>query len=305
MFNTCMDGSNQTAVLVDAKRMYTAQLCDALHPTILSIFENIYSGCVNQKKPLVAFMTRLKESPVWNNGIIKKYTDMLVGKCPWLKDLLAAVFVSHVKVLTSVRLGNNKPHIKLKIPSNETYVHAVLVDVAQELYSNPYLIQQNDLKSKAVKKELVCKCIDNNVRNLLPIKDILQAYMGSSVSNNEFQPENLDPPEEDESVAAPEEEDDVSTAEEPLDEPMPAPQQVETSNPYHDPGPLPQVQQTQLPPPFPPQQTAPQPAPQPTQEAWQPRVQEQAVDDTHEHRTVPLAKPSSEPLYDDAAEELE
>lgn len=323
-----MEGSQQTAVLVDAKRMYTSQLCDALYPSIMTIFQNMYDGCAKQKKPLVVFMTRLKESPMWNNGIIKNYTDIMLTKCPWLSELLAAVFVSHVKVLTSVRLGSNKPHIRLKIPSNETYVHAVLVDVAQELYSNPYLIQQQDLKAKGAKRELICKCVDSNVRKLLPLRDILNAYMGTTVNNNEFQPEaaaeeaessqhDSEPAEE--PAEEPVEDDDVPDAAD--DPPAPHPAQPPLAAPYneapttYDANPTPTTHDTN-PAPTPPSNPVSTPNPPHAQPStttsstpWQPHgpvVQERApVDD--EHRTVPLppAKHSAPQLYDDAADELE
>lgn len=301
--------SNQTAVLVDAKRMYTAQLCDSLYPTILSIFESMFSACLNQKKPLVAFQTRLKEAPVWNNSVIKKYTDMLTSKCPWLSELLAAVFVSHVKVLTSIRLNSNKPHIKLKIPSNETYVHAVLVDVAQELYQNPYLMQQQDAKGTAAKKEIICRCLDNNVRNLLPIKDILVAYMGQSVNNNEIQPDNIG------AAASEASSDDQSGDDEAKSsasdgiisnaashEAQGQVQQPEPAAPAYQPPPVYPL------PVAPPAPYVPQPVQQPPPVApdqWtQPQAEPQPPPASDEHRTVPLqAKPR--PLYDDAADELE
>ena len=42
------------------------------------------------------------------------------------------MFLSHVKVLTLVRLGSNKLQLRLKIPSNETLMHAVMRHVCQE-----------------------------------------------------------------------------------------------------------------------------------------------------------------------------
>lgn len=185
-----MEGSTSTAVLVDAKREYLAQLSDYVSPVILSIVNDMWDACSSQKKPLIAFMTKLKSVPDLNNGTIAAWTQRVVDKCPWLSELLAAVFVSYVKVLTSVRLGNVKPRIKLKVPSNETFIHSVIVDYAHDLYGDPYLIQRTDGESKAVRMQMVRKSIEANVRNLLPVKDILNAYVsGTSMHNREFEPE--------------------------------------------------------------------------------------------------------------------
>lgn len=185
-----MESSTQTAILVDAKREYQAQLCQCLTPTVLSVFEQMWDACAKDKKPLITFMTKLKGVPDVNNSIIQGWTQKVTERCPFFSELLAAVFVSYTKVLTSVRLGNVKPRIRLKVPSDETFVHSVMTDYAHELYDDPYLQQRTDNKSRGAKVELVHKAIETNVRNLLPVRDILNAYVsGASMRNREFDPE--------------------------------------------------------------------------------------------------------------------
>lgn len=54
-----MEGSTSTAVLVDAKREYLAQLSDYVSPVILAIVNDMWDACKGQKQPLIAFMTKL------------------------------------------------------------------------------------------------------------------------------------------------------------------------------------------------------------------------------------------------------
>ncbi len=302
-----MEGSTSTAVLVDAKREYLAQLSDYVSPVILAIVNDMWDACKGQKQPLIAFMTKLKGVPDVNNATISAWTSRVSDKCPWLSELLAAVFVSYVKVLTSVRLGNVKPRIKLKVPSNETFIHSVMVDYAHDLYGDPYLIQRTDTEAKAARMQLVRKSIEANVRNLLPVKDILNAYVSStSMHNREFEPEpheeSEEEPEElpDESkpddtpdhadeVASQHQPDNFSSEEPPpYQEPLPptyteAPQPAEPIAPMIQGAALPDVSKPVVAQPVVTQPVVTQPVP------------------VQEHRTVPLGKPVG---YEDA-EELE
>ena len=310
-----MEGSTSTAVLVDAKREYLAQLSDYVSPVILSIVDDMWNLCSSQKKPLIAFMTKLKSVPEVNNATIATWTARVSDKCPWLSELLAAVFVSYVKVLNSVRLGNVKPKIKLKVPSNETFIHSVIVDYAHDLYGDPYLIQRTDTESKTARLLLVRKSIETNVRNLLPVKDILNAYVsGSSMHNREFTPEPQEQS-EDEDQEDQDNQHDHSNQDDHHDQD----DQDEFASQHQSPSPDAPYQEPSHTEPLPTQEVIQDVAPQVTQpvltspQVTHPQVTQpggitqpvvippQAHTQLGEHRTIPLAKPVG---YDDA-EELE
>lgn len=175
-----MEISHRTAVLVDAKNEYTSQLMECVQAPVLSVFNGLFSAAKSQKKHLIAFQRKLKEIPDWNGTIVKEHTESVLNKCGFFSELLTAVFVSHVKVLTSVRLGSTKPNIRVKVPSNENFVHLLYVECAREFYQNPYMFEDND---KQAKRDVVDACVERAVRKLLPVRDILRAYLGNTVDD--------------------------------------------------------------------------------------------------------------------------
>ena len=99
--------SNNLNILVEAKKEYMDQLCMIMGPLMIQTFMDIYSEAHKMskgKKVLIQYQKLLKEVPNWNNHIVKEHSSKLCDSCSWFSDLLAAVFVSCVKILSSVRL---------------------------------------------------------------------------------------------------------------------------------------------------------------------------------------------------------
>ena len=102
--------SDSLGILVEAKKEYTNQLCILMCPVMIGVFQDMYEEAVRMsknKKPLLQYQRLLKEVPNWSNAMSKKHEDNIVNRCTWFSDLLAAVFVSHVKILSSVRLKSD------------------------------------------------------------------------------------------------------------------------------------------------------------------------------------------------------
>ena len=58
------------------------------------------------------------------------------SKCDWIEDLLTAVFVSHTKILTSIRRNNDIQKINIKVPKLEIFIHKCYIDIARFFYKN-------------------------------------------------------------------------------------------------------------------------------------------------------------------------
>ena len=142
-----MDGNNLN-ILVEAKKEYMEQLCLLLCPLMIETFMETYRESVNMsknKQVLIQYQKLLKEVPNWNNHIIKQHTARLCDACSWFSDLLAAVFVSCVKILSSVRLNTENKKISVKLPSNEVFIHGCYVAAAKELYKDPYIYHDQNV----------------------------------------------------------------------------------------------------------------------------------------------------------------
>jgi len=176
-----MDNLN---VLVEAKREYLGQLSHLMCPVMIETFDKIFEEAYTMskgRKVLIMFQKLLKEVPNWNEGMSRQHTDNIANRCAWFNDLLAAVFVSCVKILSSVRLGKDNKKISLKLPTNETFIQTCYNNVAKELYKDPYIFteSQNEHARDEQLFQRFSAVIEASVRELIPVQQILQTYMNN------------------------------------------------------------------------------------------------------------------------------
>jgi hypothetical protein len=183
-----MDG---LTVLVEAKKEYLAQLCCVMCPHMIETFEQMYTeaGKISKgKQVLQQYQKLLKEVPNWNNHIIHQHAEKMGNSCGWFNDLLAAVFVSYVKILSSVRINAENKKISLKLPSNDVFIHGCFTCAAKELYKDPYVYHEEmteyDRDENLTKRFITC--IETTVKDMIPIQEILKTYI-SSKSEIEFE----------------------------------------------------------------------------------------------------------------------
>ena len=174
-----MDNLN---ILVEAKREYLGQLCLLMCPVMIETFEEMYEEAYKLskgRKVLVMYQKLLKEVPNWSDAMSKQHTDNIANRCAWFNDLLAAVFVSCVKILSAVRLSKDNKKISLKLPTNEVFIQMCHNKVAESLYNDPYIYHdsQNEHSRNDKLFERFSVCIENAVNELIPVQQILQTYM--------------------------------------------------------------------------------------------------------------------------------
>lgn len=180
-----MDATSQlTPLLIDAKREYVGQLTDVLAPYVINHLTAIYVAAQRQSRgtATVTFQRALREIPVWNANTIQQHTAEVQNRYSFLGDLIAACFVAYVKILSSVKLHQQKPNIRLKLPANDTFVHKVYIHTAREFYAVPTMIATADRASKVA---VVRTAVEASVRDMLPIEDILKAYLGNTVDTTD------------------------------------------------------------------------------------------------------------------------
>lgn len=234
--------------IVEAKSEYTKQLVstivDHVCNKINSIYEHTYLEESNKKNVLMEFQKKLKDIPNWNSITVESEVRAITNSCSYFSDLLAAVFVSNVKILTSVKIHSSKRKIKIKMPSNESFIHNVYIRVAEEIYNNPYLFsQKNVLTNKKDVHEIITNSVGEVIRYQLPLKNILENINASSDEDSDPEdPEPDDPEPDDQEPEDPEPEDPEPEYPEPDDpepedlEPEdPEPEDPELVNPVHEP----------------------------------------------------------------------
>ena len=215
-----MDNLN---ILVEAKREYLEQLCILMCPVMIDVFDEMYQEAYKiskGRKVLIMFQNLLKDVPQWSETMAKQNTDNIANRCAWFKDLVAAVFVSSVKILSAVRLSKDSKKLSVKLPTNEVFIHSCYKNAAKELYTNPYVFTDNQTEHDRNDKlyDRFSRCVETTVKELIPVQEILQTYM--TVRENE-----LIEPQEADLV-----EDNVEEYEEPT-EPMEPTESMESTEP--------------------------------------------------------------------------
>ena len=168
--------------MVEAKREYLGQLCLIMSPAMIEVFEEMYNESIKTskgKQVLIMFQKILKEVPNWSNAMSKRHSDNITSRCSWFGDLLAAVFVACTKILSSVRLKADNKKISLKLPTEEVFIQTCYNNIAKDIYKDPYIFHEE--QSEYVRDEKLttrfCTCIENTVKELIPVQQILQTYM--------------------------------------------------------------------------------------------------------------------------------
>ena len=185
-----MDDSNNT-IFTHAKMEYTAQLVDVLTPNFFDGIKSIYDEAKtvhrtdnpNNTSILILFRLFLEKVPTWSNEVIETETNRIIdtSNCDWLNDLITAVFISHTKILTAIG-SNNNSNIELVIPKTINFIHKSYINIAREIWKNPYLFDDYVSGSEYQKNmrtvELLIKdSIENTIRKALPVKEILKQQL--------------------------------------------------------------------------------------------------------------------------------
>jgi len=185
-----------TPIFAQAKVEYTAQLIDILYPHMFDGVKSIYNESkvlyTNKKTPvLLIFRELLEKVPIWNSEIINSECSRIINnsKCDYVDDLITAVFISHTKILTSIGPNKSFNKINVTIPKCSTFIHKSYINTARELWKNPYLFNESVpghefQKNNKEIENIIKTCIENTIRKLLPIKEILKEHLESENDGN-------------------------------------------------------------------------------------------------------------------------
>ena len=197
-----MDDYN-VPVLVDAKTEYTKQLVNILKPHLYEGIQSIYKDasdlCQENNEShhiLRTFQDLLSNVPKWSQEIIDSEYNRIVdqSKCDWLEDLVTAVFVSHTKILTAIRIGKKHKKINLKVPKIDNFIHKVYIQVAREFWKTPFLFDEGIStteyqRNMKYSEDLISTSINETIRQQLPVKHILKEYLGNDYEDDELEEE--------------------------------------------------------------------------------------------------------------------
>lgn len=173
---------------VAAKKEYTEQLCDVLKPLIFKGLKSIWKNSINEKnkQSLKTFQEKLTSVPIWNQNIIDNEYARIAKEtdCEWLDKLIEAVFLSYVKVLSTIRIGKSKT-INIKVPETRKFFHNCYIECARMLWQDPHLIDDREdiLTFSEIKRNnkrlyiTIKESIEKTISKSIPIQSILENYL--------------------------------------------------------------------------------------------------------------------------------
>jgi hypothetical protein len=198
-----MSSSDNLSLLTEAKTEYTNTLISTMTPVMFGTFKKIYEEAARisrGKKTLMQFQQLLKNVQEWSNTTIKDSTDAIERSCSWFNELVTAVFVSYVKILSAVRINGDQRKIKIKLPTLNSFVHKCYVESAKNIYRDPYIFQKADTEEELedVVNERIGDSINTTIKEMLPLKQILETYISEKNLDIENDDVMTDDPELDE-----------------------------------------------------------------------------------------------------------
>jgi len=169
-------------LLNESERRFTKKLCDAMIPVMIEAFWEIWLEAKKEsqgKNTTRVFQELLRGVKTWNSSISLKNTEAIIKNQSLFPNLLAAVFVIHVKILSAIRTDRKSKKISIKLPANDVFVQRCYEACAKDLYENPSIIVDN--KPEEERKEVLtarfCKRIGEVIEDLIPTAEILNTYL--------------------------------------------------------------------------------------------------------------------------------
>jgi hypothetical protein len=195
-----MDDFNLSS-LTESRNEYSSLLLKKLTPLVVhgfnSMFEDTLKMCEEndeEEKYLMTFQNFLTRVPKWNKTIIDGEVSRIKEEtnCSYIEDLLTCVHITHLKILTNMRVGHKQKKINIDVPSFDIFIHKVYIEVARRLYKSVYLFETDIMpiqKQRNIREfELVVNdSILDVIRSNMPIESILKAYLDESSETKIFE----------------------------------------------------------------------------------------------------------------------
>lgn len=188
-----MAGRLNNNVLESARDSYTRQL--KIHLTRL-VYDGLVSIYDESRKIeedtfeydgnyMKQFQKQLCCVPKWNQSILEDETRRILDEIDFLMDIVTAVFVSHVQILASVRIGNNTNQIRVRVPAPELFIHSVYCKAAESFYYSPRCFGSHNVReNNEFIKEMINQSIEDTIDNMIPIENIVKEYITDTFNSH-------------------------------------------------------------------------------------------------------------------------
>jgi hypothetical protein len=191
------------SVLVEAKDEYQGIMVTVMMEPMIKVFHEMFMESQRMskgRKVLQMFQSLLKEVPSWSNTMSRTRASEIEGTYSSFSELLAAVLVSNVKILSAVRIQSGNRKLSLKLPTNDVFIQTVYNNAAKDLYDDPYVFttSQSEYERNKQLEQRFRKIILDTIKQSIPVQEILTTYMTPQESGgNELDVEESEPVDDD------------------------------------------------------------------------------------------------------------
>ena len=140
-------------------------------------------------KSLLKFQKALKKVPLWIPGPqLNKYIEEVEKNIKNFEQVLASVFVAYAKmIINAVRITSKKKSLNVKIPTKVEFIHQCFINVAHNLYENPFVMKVNDETERSKElTERIGHCLQETISEMVPLPEILQEHIPMSGGSINF-----------------------------------------------------------------------------------------------------------------------
>lgn len=171
-------------VLVTAREEYITELLKILMPYFKDNFKRLLQN--SQRMPMLTYKLRpfqesIRDIQRWNEVTIDNRVKELTNQYPYFGDLLKAIFVINVKILSCVKTNPKGKGIKIEIPNIPIFIHKLFIEIARKLYYKPQIILGDDDNLELVIENAIYEVL----RRQIPIQQILQEYLMDTFDDSE------------------------------------------------------------------------------------------------------------------------
>ena len=184
----------ESATYSEARVEYQKQMANKLVFPLLDFFRKIRADlwAESQQSILSRFQKKVAEIPKWNQDVVAEETSRLIeaSRCDYLEELMTALFIAHTKVMASVRVTKKNKKLTITVPKLDHFLHRLFTEAAKSFWKAPFLFQEdipaidrqkNLLQAEAIIEESIYAA----VRDMLPIKKILQEYISEPADEDD------------------------------------------------------------------------------------------------------------------------
>jgi hypothetical protein len=181
-------------VLVEKKKEFTVHIINILSPLIFEGLTSIYNKAneiSSGDNILKIFQSFLKRIPKWNDELLTQEINRIKTNSKdfeLLYDLIRACIKANLYILTYSPINNNKVNINPEYYNSvnfSKFIHNIYIECAREVWNNPYLFYHNytGIEIKRNQRDtiqLIKTCIEESIRKTLPLKHVLEIYLGNN-----------------------------------------------------------------------------------------------------------------------------